>query len=280
MSRPLFRAGEFIALAEPAKITWGPRSDFADLLPLLALPIGDSEMLNLSHYAPIAIHLPDDERAIPIVVILLHPALTRVSPFDGQGKWLPPYQPLALRSLPFTPDDCGNCLYAPDLVMIDGHPGSHSHDADGRQSKEYRLMLDLVQRLYNGSRWLSDAARLLLSAGVLAPLEAIPEQGNSRLYVLNANRLAAVEPVCAAGLTAFSMLPMELAAALLFSSRYLARRLDANAADGYAGPVFNASARAEMSELLPPDLMAGRYILDAGSLFNFEAFDQASAGKV
>lgn len=272
MNRALFEGVPFASIPAPSALRWGTLRDFSSLMPLTAVPIADTELLHLSHYGVIAVAIPTDPMGLPLVVMLTHPEMSRVVPFNGAGKWLPPYMPLALRALPFTPGYAGECLYSPSLVVTAEQPQWRAEAAPGKPTAEFRAMLDLVQRIFVGARRLSDAARMLLAADVLVPLEPLTNQAETRFFVARDDRLADLAPARAAALTALGMLPMELAAASLFSCRYLSRKIDMRAAQTRSVARYSDFGNASAIEPLPIELSGDNFALDTSSLFNIDDF--------
>ncbi|MCA0405425.1 MAG: SapC family protein [Proteobacteria bacterium] len=272
MNRALFEGAAFTSIPAPSALRWGALPDFSALLPLTALPIADTELLHLSHYGVIAVHIPADPMALPLVVLLTHPEMSRAVPINGSGKWLPPYMPLALRALPFTPGYSGECLYSPSLVVTAGQASWRAEAAPGKPTAEFRAVLDLVQRIYGGARRLADAARLLLAADVLVPIEPLDPESEARFLVVQEERMAALSPARAAALTALGMLPMELAAASLFSRRYLSRKIDTSIVRSEAVMRYSEFGNASAIEPLPTELSGDNFALDTSTLFNIDDF--------
>lgn len=272
MNRALFEGATFTSIPAPSTLRWGGLPDFKALLPLTAVPVADTELLHLSHYGVVAVHIPADPMALPLVVLLTHPELSRAAPLNSAGKWLPPYMPLALRALPFTPGYSGECLYSPSLVVVAGQTPWRAEAAPGKPTAEFRAVLDVVQRIYGGARRLSDAARLLLAADVLVPIEPLDPQSEARFLVVQEERMAGLSPARAAALTALGMLPMELAAASLFSRRFLSRRIDASVVRPEAVERYSDFGNATAIDPLPTELSGDNFALDTSSLFNIDDF--------
>ncbi|OYU48730.1 MAG: hypothetical protein CFE31_09825 [Rhizobiales bacterium PAR1] len=269
MNKALFRGPQFLSVPRPTRMAWSRPAHFLPLMPILALPISDTELLNVSHYGSIAVQIPDGDGMIPTVVLVVHPAFIAPLPFNKDGNWLPPYMPMAMRCLPFTPAIGGGLLYAPLLIEPDASGTMRVEEAPGKPTKEFQQLHEMAQRLHLGAKRLSDAARILIAAKVLVRLETLEETADTQFFIASAERLDALEPQQAAGLTALGMLPLELAAAMLFSQRFLTRRVDLRDRPTPGGARSTLDRRSELFEPLPPDLMAGNFALDGGDLFDF-----------
>jgi hypothetical protein len=270
MSRALFSALDFVTMDRPGVIAWSALPNFTSILPLTILPFADSELLNLAHYAPIGIHIPDRPGAQPLVCLLLHPDMAKPSPFDAQGKWLPPYTPIALRALPFTPGEKGECLFSPALAIAGGRPTWRAQSAPDTPTSEFKQVLELLRRLSQGARRLSDAGRMLILADVMVSLEPLPGFPDDRFFVASKERLATMDPARAAGLTAMGMLPMELAAACLFSSRYLTRKVAQDDRTYASAGMLKSFATQHRPDPVLPDALGQVFELDTSGLFSLD----------
>ncbi|MCA0399828.1 MAG: SapC family protein [Proteobacteria bacterium] len=215
----------FVPLDRLSGVEWTPLTHYLPLMPITALPVADSEILHLAHYLPLGIHLGGDSAARPMVSALLHPEFGKSLPLGLDGRWQAPYAPIALRTLPFRLDSKEKCLFSPMLAALCGDATLHAESSPGTPSPAFRQIMDLLKRLEYGVRRLSDAASLLMAADLLVPLEELPHKSGERFLVVSADRLARLDNTRVAGLTAMGMLPMELAAACLFSLRHLSRRV-------------------------------------------------------
>ncbi len=88
----------FEPVASSGLKAWRRAKRFAWLDQVGAVPIADTELLNLAHHCPIAIHI---DGGAPTVVCLLRSEFLRASRVGKDGRWKLAYQPLALRTLPF-----------------------------------------------------------------------------------------------------------------------------------------------------------------------------------
>lgn len=266
---------QFRAMAEAGVKQWRRphRLDFLDRLP--TAPIADSEILHLAHYGPIVV-VPGPDG--PRVALLLDPALSRSDPIGKDGRWRLPYCPMALRCLPFWP---GRALtdieIAIDLATDQPDPGLSIYDATGQPSKAFTAVVTLIERLQLGMRRLSEAAKMLQAADVLAPLviDRSPTEPHSDTGYLTVSpgHLAALTPSRAAALSMDRCLPLELATACLFSARLLAPRVKPLRTDtGHAGP-----ARAAVPDTDPGLTFEAHMRIDSSPLFSFEMFERIDA---
>lgn len=215
----------FLPLDDSAVTRWRrpARLDFLHRLRLA--PIADSELLHLSHYCPVAITLGDGG---PRVGILLDPAMLRASPVGADGRWRHPYAPIALRNLPFRPGRRrAEIEIAPEL--LDDGDGHALRDDAGQPTEQFAKIAIWIERLRQGMRRLGEAAKLLVAAGVLAPLAIAgpdaPRPAETGFWTIDPHAFDALPAERAAALSADGCLPLDLAAACLFSRRLLARSI-------------------------------------------------------
>ncbi len=199
---------------------WSRPSRFTFFDELAVAPIGDTELLHLSHYAPIAIRLGPSG---PGVVVVLHSAFNTAKVLSAESKWLPPYAPMALRCLPFRVTGFDSEPEFAESLCMESDEHHAFVDPDGEPSKEFAYVIELLQRLAKGGVRLSNAAKLLLAADCLTPLYPLDSQPDTQLLVVSEERLRSLSGPRAGSLTADSNLPFELAAASIFSQRWLAR---------------------------------------------------------
>ncbi len=271
----------FVPLAD-ARLTRVPRlTRYPFAADLGTLPIADSEVLNLSHHCAIAIR---QGAGGPTVVCVLDPVLLRSAPVGRDGRWNPPYAPLALRSLPLRLRmEKGRRIVevAPALDHpSDTDPGASDFvslfDAAGNPTPEHAALVAQLDRLARGAARLADAAKMLMAAELLVPVGPLDQAGDPVLMVVSGERLASLPPARAAALTADACLPFDLAAASLFSQRWLAK-----------GVIQGQWQMAETVPVLPRETMLDHgltetmdmpFQLDDSALFSFEAFASASEG--
>jgi hypothetical protein len=237
------------------------------------LPVADTELLNLSHHCPIAIRLAD---GIPAVVCLLDAHHLRAPRFGADGRWIAPYAPIALRALPFRvriePEGRRvEVSVALARAESDG-PAYPLLDDAGRPGRDYAAILSMLDALAKGSARLADAARLLIAADLLVPLAPRDERSGPALLTVGRERLLGLSPDRAAALAMDACLPLDLAAAAIFSQRWLADGLLRDA------PPAPAAATRDRPDLLDHglrDAIDQPFSLDGEALFDFEAFARA-----
>lgn len=246
--------------------SWPKRLDFLERLP--TAPVGDSEVLHLSHYCPIVIVQSADG---PRVAILLDPALLRSHPLGRDGRWRAPYSPMALRSLPFWPgSSASEIAIALELIAGDDEASLPMRDEAGRPSHEFAAVVTLVGQLQHGIRRLAEAAKVLMAADLLVPLvteEAGRDPVETAYLTVGAGRLAAMTPQRAASLSMDHCTPLDLAAACLFSQGLLARRVKPLRTERRAAA--GAAAEAAMAQHFEAHMR-----IDSSPLFSFELFER------
>jgi hypothetical protein len=227
-------------------------------------------LLNLSHYCPVVLRFTDEG---PQVLILLNPAMVSASTVDGNGRWRPPYSPIALRSLPFCPGPTvGDVRVAPELAAERHEESYPLRDAMGDPSEQFAAVLAWIGRLRQGMRRLSEAAKLIVAADLLVPI-MVHQPGTMRpsetdyrtVCPQRLNRLSAAR---AAALTVDRCLPLDLLAACMFSRRLLARSVTVQRLETSEPAASNESWKTiDLVKL--PDLDVR---LDSSPLFSYEQF--------
>lgn len=277
MTRPAQAGGlSFVPVDAAGATVWSRPGRLSYLDQVAFLPVADTELLNLSHYCPIAIDLG---RATPVVVCLLGEAFVRKSCVSGEGRWLAPYMPLALRSLPFRSRLVqGNRIVeiTPDLAVPSDAAAFTLYEADGTAGTEFQAVLGMLGVIERGAARLADAARLLLAADLLIPIGHDAEARKSGLMVVSGERLGRLTSERVAALAADRCLAFDLAAASLLSRRWLAEGLvqDSPAEAMAPAPVQN-------SVLLDQglrDAIDQPLLLDSSPLFSFDDLFGPGAG--
>ena len=251
------------------------RFDFLHRLP--AAPIADTELLHLSHYCPVVITFTDDG---PRVSILLDPALLHSAPVDKNGRWRPPYSPIALRSLPFWPGEKpADIHFAPELVVEAANASFALHDASGNPSEQFGTVITWIERLHFGMRRLSDAARLIVAADLLTPL-IISTPGLSQpivtdYFTVSLQRLYALTPARMAAFASSRCLALDLVTACVFSRRLLVRHVTPQTIEAEPPPPRDSIEGFDLLASLDIGLK-----LDSSPLFSFEDFARSEPAKV
>lgn len=244
------------------------RFDFLDRLP--TAPVADTELLHLSHYCPTVISLTDEG---PLVRILLDPAMLVSAAVDKEGRWRPPYSPMALRSLPFWPGMSPDEIHVASELADDETGERYAlRDTTGDPSEQFAIVLAYIDRLRQGMRRLSEAAKLLVAADLLTPL-VVREPGMQNVmqtdyFTVSPEKLTALPPARAAALTSDRCLPLDLVTACLFSKRLLARHIALQRIEAFEQQTIEQDFN---DFIRPPDL---DFRLDGSPLFSFEQFSR------
>jgi hypothetical protein len=243
------------------------------------MPVADREILNLSHHAPLAVALGV---GAPHVVALIDPDLLSAPCIDAHGRWLPSYQPLALRCLPFyLADPAGE---RPRRALLEGlsDPADAQtlryREAGGGLTPAYRRAIDGLDQLAIGARRLRQAAETLLAADLLEPLRFEGAAGqhfaSAALMAADPARLIALSPLRTRLLAREGMLALDLMTASYFSLRLLrpgTRRRDLPV------PALRPDSGLALDPGLEPlDLGGAEVVLDDSALFSVDAFLAAS----
>ncbi len=264
----------FVPAKTAGVCTWSRprRFDFFDTL--VAAPIADSEILNLAHYGPIAVRM--EEGGLE-VVLLLHSAFTTASLVSNQGRWVPPYAPMSLRCLPFRGSGLVDDMeFAPGLCDLDAEQHPFTNEKGG-PDPAYAYVLQMLQRLSQGGARLSQAAKMLLAADLLAPLHQLESHPDLSLFVPDPERFARLSAIRAAALTIDANMPLELASAALFSQRWLKK--------GSIQSVAKSADELPVTERAAPtrptyhDDLDRSFVMDDSSLFSIDAFLKAVDGN-
>lgn len=263
-------AARFVpALPDPAR-SWRKPARIGHIAALTHVPIAETELLQLSHVVPIVIDAAGD---VPHVVALLDPRPQTVSPFDPSGKWRHPYQPLALRALPFRLS--GSAAEGWELQELAGVPDEMLQapqpfiGADGRVSRPFKEILAILERIRDGAERLREAAERLIAADLLRPLDAGSEAPTGVL-VCDAARLGGLSKLRTATLAKGGYLALDLAIASHFSTRLLVERLRQQ--PGEARP--DAPRGGQMQDPVL-DLNATGAGVDQSALFSIDEFFKA-----
>lgn len=258
----------FQPIGECAIARWNKPQRFDFLHRLPTAPIADTELLHLSHYCPTVIRVADDG---PRVLILLDPAMVLSTPVDKDGRWRPPYAPIALRSLPFWPGEKpAEILVSPELVAQTADESFALLDTSDNPSEQFAAVITWIERLQHGMRQLSEASKLIMAADLLVPLvvhqPGLPLPVETDYFTVSPQKVNALSAARAAAFTSARCLPLDLVTACLFSRRLLARRVTLQKVDAAAPSVPGESAK-EIDFVSPLDIK-----LDTSPLFSFEHF--------
>jgi hypothetical protein len=247
------------------------RFDWAEKLGLL--PIADTELLNLSHYCPIAIAIGAGGPSVVCVLQRSHLRTTRIAP---DGRWLPAYAPLALRTMPFRM----RIQRGARIVEVAALPEQAGGEGEilpflteGKPSRDYAAILGLLENLAKGSARLMQAARVLMAADLLVPIALdVEDVEASTLMAVSSERLFQLPPARAAALTVDSCLPFDLAAASVFSRRWLVDGIIRERPVVAMEAVATAVAQVGILDHGLRDAIEQPLELDASALFSFDEF--------
>lgn len=264
---------EFAAVSAHAPKHWRKPRSFAFARQIPHVPLSDSEILNCSHHLPIAIDYGPDG---PRVVAITNPRFHR-SPMAGpDGKWLRGYMPICLRCLPFRLVSAvgGNSglEVAVNLAEAD-QPEQPMFAPDGALSPAVRSLVGLLRRLEKGKQALQKNAEILLIADVLTSFQManVPGGMPTRRYLtVDRNKFGALSHSRVAHLVKDGFMPIDLAAACIFSQRLMPNLV--SVAD--AAPRGDAREKAihiGIDEFVSN--LALNVQVDGGELFSFEQFE-------
>lgn len=250
---------------------WRRPVNFSFLEDVRWAPVAESELLNLSHHLPLAV------RVLPGGVSVragVDTTLLRQPLIDEAGRWLRPYMPISLRSLPFRLSvppggevERSRLMIAEAIGSADAETGDPIFGPDRKLAEKAGEISSTLVRAHLSAQKLDEAAELLLLSDILAPVETDDGDGGDTLTV-DLTRLPAFSGHRAASLVRHGFLPMHLLFSLVFSRRLLSPRLQIRQRDyGPAAAVhektledFNFANLAPMnfalddSDLVPVDL--------------------------
>lgn len=257
----LFKPVQFEAAA-----TWRRVPSFSFVNRLQQIPLSDSELLQSSHHLPVAVDCSGG--GLQVVAITAGP-LQRSPLSNAEGQWQRGYIPIALRCFPFRLS--GQTLE----IATDADTGAGAAlpvlSPDGSATQDIKTIVALLRRLEAGRQKLHAAAERLLIADVLTPLQMMKVPGQaaelSSLLTIDRNKFNALSARRIAQIGREGFLPLDLAAACLFSQRLTPAAISVPIQP--ASPVPSAAA-AEQTEVL----LASGTELDDSELFSFEAFSR------
>jgi hypothetical protein len=215
----------FAPVAEKQKTVWRRPKSFAIVGDISQIPLSSSELLLTSHHLPIAIDYMNDQ---PRVVAITNARFQRVPVVGPKGQWVKGYMPIALRCLPFrsTPKPGQEPIFEIALNLAEAdEPGTPIFAADGTLTAATKQIAARLQRMEEGKLELQQAAEKLLIADVLTPFQmtklAAARVAHPRSLTVDRNKFASLSNSRAAHLVRDGFLPIDLAAACMFSQRLL-----------------------------------------------------------
>ena len=246
-------------------ITWRQISSFAFVGRLPQIPLSDSELLQSSHHLPLAIDCSSDR--LQVVAITAGP-FQRTPLLNTEGRWQRGYTPIALRCFPFR--------YSGSTLEIATNAGAETDttlpllSSDGSATPEIKNIIALLRRLEVGKQRLHAAAERLLIAGVLTPFQMmkLPDTAIlSPLLTVDRNKFNALSDRRIAQIARDDFLPLDVAAACLFSQRLTPAAISVAKKSADIGEPSRATGQT--------DIEFGSGIeLDDSELFSFETFDR------
>lgn len=263
----------FIPLTEFERAGWRRPSSFFWLDRIGVLPIADTEFMALAHFCPLAIEL-HERGPRPVAIVQPHMVSHRLLADDG--RWRPPYVPMALRSMPFRPGPGDTIEVAPELA---DNPGDSDQAFDmagkkGGRSQAFATIAALVQRIQLSAPRLENAAKILMALDLVEHVAGLPRELAGPLYTVRLDAMVALSASRILGLTADSCCPLELATALTFSRRWLA----AGAADPSGRPFEPArdSVRRQMFDPHIAEPLDEPLGLDDSPLFSMDHLERGA----
>ena len=266
----------FTSLPNHDNKVWRRLRAFAFVNEISQVPLSDSEILLTSHHLPIAIDYVDDGLQ---VVAVTTPRFLRSPLIGPDGQWQRGYMPIALRCLPFRiiPGARRNesLEVAVNLDESDG-PTLPIFSTDGSLSPVIEHIAALLRRLEEGKQALQRAAEKLLIADVLTPFQMARLPGTaplpSRTLTVDRNKLGALSKFRAAHLVSDGFLPIDLAAACIFSQRLMPKLISV-ATSPIQAEERHKIIPAGVDELMTA-LKDGQ--IDDSEMFSFERFEEMS----
>ncbi len=251
---------------EPTAV-WHPLISFAFVQGMSQIPISDSELLQSSHHLPIAIDCMDDRLQ---VVAIVAGQYQRAPLLDSNGHWQRGYMPIALRCLPFR--SAGDTVEVATNVEVHQGPPLPIVAEDGSPTAEVQQIIRMLRKLDTGQQRLQRAAERLFIADVLTPFQMMKMPGSatalSRFLTVDRNKFSMMSNRRIAQISRDDFLPIDVAAACLFSQRLLPAAISV-AADTRE---LNDAGRPNGQ----PDIgFKSHAQLDPSELFSFEAFSGA-----
>lgn len=265
----------FMPLKDFERAGWRRPSAFFWLDRVGVLPIADTEFMALSHFCPLAIEL--HERGLRPVAIVRSPMVSHRLLADD-GRWRPPYVPMALRCMPFRPGPGDAIEVSAELAesQTDSDQAFEMAGKKGGRSQAFATIVTLLARIQQSAPRLENAAKVLMALELVEPVAGLPRELAGPLYTVRLDSLLSLSASGLLGLTADACCPLELATALAFSRRWLAAGA-AGASGRPFGPARHGPHRQVLDQHIaePLDEPLG---LDDSPLFSFDDFRERAAG--
>ncbi|CEJ10277.1 SapC [bacterium YEK0313] len=268
----------FVPLRQAGLSHWNRLVSFGWLDTVGVLPIADTEFMALAHFCPLAVEM---HAGGPRLVVVMHSGMVVHRLVGPDGRWRPPYAPLALRSLPFRNGAAlaQNAIeICPDLASQGTDPALRQAilGEKGKPSQSYATILGMLDRLARSAPRLRNAVKVLMAAELLAPLATPADATFGALHSISQDALLALSEHRLMALTSDACCPLELAAAICFSRRWLTRDSLAAEAPLAANLAGIRPAPFDHGPASPLDLSVG---LDDSALFSFDDFVRSTAAS-
>jgi hypothetical protein len=265
---------QFKPLAEIQPAVWRKPASFAFAQQISQIPLSDSELLLTSSHLPIVIDCISDR---PRVVAIIDSRFHRAPVIGEKGQWQRGYLPIALRCLPFRlPNATGadNTLEMAINLPQKEEPGAALYSGANELSPEVKGIAALLRRLEEGKQQLQQAASQLLIAGMLTPIRLGRNAGTTtgRSFTVSRELFSTLSGTRTALLAKDGFLPLDLAAACIFSQRHLTTLVSV-APSGVASVDSTSATTATLEDLITP-LRLNAYV-DDQDLFSFEQYRNA-----
>jgi hypothetical protein len=266
----------FIPLKEFERAGWRRPTAFFWLDRIGVLPIADTEFMAIAHFCPLAIEL-HDRGLRPVAIVQPHMVSHRLLADDG--RWRPPYVPMALRCMPFRPGPGDTIEVAPELAEnpADSDQAFEMAGKKGGRSQAFATIAALLARIQQSGPRLENAAKTLMALELVEPVAGLPRDLAGPLYTVRLDSILALSASGILGLTSDACCPLELATALAFSRRWLA----AGAAGASGRPFEPArnSVRRQMFDQHIAEPLDEPLGLDDSPLFSFDDSSERTAGS-
>ncbi|MCZ0733218.1 SapC family protein [Phreatobacter sp. AB_2022a] len=268
----------FVPLRQAGLSHWNRLVSFGWLDTVGVLPIADTEFMALAHFCPLAVEM---HAGGPRLVVVMHSGMVVHRLVGPDGRWRPPYAPLALRSLPFRNGAAlaQNAIeICPDLAGQGTDPALRQviFGEKGKPSPSYATILGMLDRLARSAPRLRNAVKVLMAADLLAPLATPADATFGALHSISQDALLALSEHRLMALTSDACCPLELAAAICFSRRWLTRDSLAAEAPLAANLAGIRPVPFDHGPASPLDLSVG---LDDSALFSFDDFVRSTAAS-
>ncbi|HEX2885982.1 SapC family protein [Vineibacter terrae] len=270
---------DFRPLGDRPSGMWRRPRQFGFLNRVGTIPLADSELLQTSLYLPLAVREAADAYE---VIAVLHPDFLARSPVRPDGRWVPPYMPIALRYLPLRRSHCTADKVSSLEIAQDLDAGADAIAApffadDGRMHPDFAAAMSHFDRLEVGKARLAKAAASLVAADILVKLTSTSSEAlapDVDLLVIDPRRWRQLTPPRIAALAADGFLALDLATACCFSARLWAPHLVPQVADGGQ---HDADASLVPFEQRGHGAFPIELRIDDSSLFSFDAYASATA---